>query len=234
MIIACLIHSNLHTGLNTQRKLQSWRSIMISSVDWTVTSARCWHHSTCQRHWTLLTTLSSSGDFKIYMESNSWPSNSWHHTLPIEHTKSASIPLYRNPSLYNVVCLKAPYLALVYIVCTFIYYPRSLLSTICCTTVMQMTHSHIYLQCDNTDDAIKEAIYRLDVCTWIMNNSLKINEDETEFIIFYKNKELTSSYTLQVINYTISTCTKILGVSLDSKMALNQHISNTCRSAYYQ
>ena len=99
---------------------------------------------------------------------------------------------------------------------------------------MQMTHSHIYLQCDNTDDAIKEAIYRLDVCTWIMNNSLKINEDETEFIIFYKNKELTSSYTLQVINYTISTCTKILGVSLDSKMALNQHISNTCRSAYYQ
>ena len=32
----------------------------------------------------------------------------------------------------------------------------------------------------------------------------------------------------------LSTSTKILGVSLDSKMTLNQHISNTCRSVYYQ
>ena len=91
-----------------------------------------------------LTMLSSSDDCKIYTESNSWPSNGSHHTSPIEHIKSASITLYRNPSLYNVVYLKAPYLALDYIVCTFTYYPRSLLSTICCTTVMQMTHRFIY------------------------------------------------------------------------------------------
>ena len=101
--------------------------------------------------------------------------------------------------------------------------------------------TQIYLQCDNTDDAIKEAIHRLekciaDVCSWIKNKSLKINEDKTEFIIFHKNKELTSRYTLQVGDNSIplSTSTKILGVSLDSKMTLNQHISNTCRSAYYQ
>ena len=117
---------------------------MISSVDWTVTSVRCWHHSTCQLHLTLLTMLSSSDDCKIYTVSNSWPSNGLHRTSPIEHIKSASITLYRSPSLYNVVFLKAPYLALDYIVCTFIYYPRSLLSTICCTTVMQMTHRFIY------------------------------------------------------------------------------------------
>ena len=101
--------------------------------------------------------------------------------------------------------------------------------------------TQIYLQCDNTDGAIKEAIHRLekciaDVCSWMKNNSLKINEDKTEFIIFHKNKELTSRYTLQVGDKSIplSTSTKILGVSLDSKMTLNQHISNTCRSAYYQ
>ena len=43
-------------------------------------------------------------------------------------------------------------------------------------------------------------------------------------------------YTLQVGDNSIplSTSTNILGVSLDSKMTLNQHISNTCRSAYYQ
>ena len=89
--------------------------------DWTVTSARCWHHSACQLHLTLLTMLSSSGDCTIYTESNSWPSNGSHHTSPIEHIKSASI--HGNPSLYYVVCLKAPYLALDYIVCSFIYYP---------------------------------------------------------------------------------------------------------------
>ena len=64
-------------------------------------------------------------------------------------------------------------------------------------------NTQIYLQCDNTDDAIKGAIRRLekciaDVCAWIKNNSLKINEDKTDFIIFHKNKELTSIYTLQV------------------------------------
>ena len=101
--------------------------------------------------------------------------------------------------------------------------------------------TQIYLQCDNNDDAIKEAIHRLekrigDVCSWMKNNSLKINEDKTEFIIFHKNKELTTRYTLQIGDNSIplSTSTKILGVSLDSKMTLNQHISNTCRSAYYQ
>ena len=38
--------------------------------------------------------------------------------------------------------------------------------------------TQIYLQCDNNDDAIKEAIHRLekciaDVCSWMKNNSLK-------------------------------------------------------------
>ena len=55
-------------------------------------------------------------------------------------------------------------------------------------------------------------------------------------MIFHKNKELKSRYTLQVgVNsISLSTSTKFLGVSPDSKMTLNQHISNTCRLAYYQ
>ena len=59
----------------------------------------------------------------------------------------------------------------------------------------------IYLQCDNTDDAIKETLHRFekcvaDVCTWMKNNSLKINEDKITFITLQNNKELTSRYTL--------------------------------------
>ena len=161
---------------------------------------------------TPLTMLSSSDDCKIYTESNSWPSNGSHHTSPIEHIKSASITLYRNPSLYNVVYLKAPYSALSSIIVkhNLLYHSYA-------------DDTQIYLQCDNNDDAIKEAIHRLekciaDVCSWMKNNSLKINEDKTEFIIFHKNKELTTRYTLQIGDNSIplSTSTKILGVSLDS------------------
>ena len=51
--------------------------------------------------------------------------------------------------------------------------------------------TQIYLQCDNTDDAIKENIYRLEKCiadvsAWMKKNSLKINEDKTKFIIFHR------------------------------------------------
>ena len=101
----------------------------------------------------------------------------------------------------------------------------------------------IYLQCDNTDDAIKETIHQLekyiaDVSAWMKKHSLKINEDKTEFIIFHRNKELIRSYSLQVgdnsIQLTCSNSTKILGVSFDKKMTLSQHITNTCKSAYFQ
>ena len=101
--------------------------------------------------------------------------------------------------------------------------------------------TQIYLQCDNTDDAIKETINRLEKCiadvsAWMKKISLKINEDKTEFIIFHRNKELIRSYSLQVGDNSIllSNSTKILGVSFDQKMTLNQHITNTCKSAYFQ
>ena len=143
-------------------------------MDWKVASARCWHHSTCQLHLTLLTTLYSSGDCKIYTESNSWPSNGLHHTSPIEHIKSAPITLYRNPGL-NIKH-------------NLLYHSYA-------------DDTQIYLQYDNNDDAIKETIHRFekcveDVCAWMKNNSLKIDEDKTAFIIFQNNKELTTRYTL--------------------------------------
>ena len=102
-------------------------------------------------------------------------------------------------------------------------------------------NTQIYLQCDNTDDAIKETINRLerciaDVSVWMKKNSLKINENKTEFIIFHRNQELIRSYSLQVGDNSIllGNSTKILGVSFAQKMTLNQHITNTCRSTYFQ
>ena len=65
-------------------------------------------------------------------------------------------------------------------------------------------------------------------------NSLKINEDKTEFIIFSNKPETKDCHSLSVGNnyITLSDCIKILGVTLNSKMTLTKHISETCRSAY--
>ena len=88
-------------------------------------------------------------------------------------------------------CLKASYLALNYIVCTLseLKISPSISTIIVKHNLLVQYHSyeddtHIYLQCDNTDDATKEAINRLekctaDVCAWMKKNSLKHNEDET-------------------------------------------------------
>ena len=91
--------------------------------------------------------------------------------------------------------------------------------------------TQIYLQCDTTDDVIKETINRLEKCivdanAWLKKNSLKINEDKTEFIMFHRNRNLTKSYSLQVDSILLSNSTKILDVSFDQKMTLlNQHIT---------
>ena len=57
-------------------------------------------------------------------------------------------------------------------------------------------------------------------------NSLKINEDKTEFIIFSNKPKTKDSHLLSVGHncITLSDCIKILGVTLDSKMTLTKHV----------
>ena len=65
-------------------------------------------------------------------------------------------------------------------------------------------------------------------------NSLKINEDKTDFIIFsahadqYKHIRLT----VGTDNVKASESIKILGVTLDHSMNMKKAIANTCRSAH--
>ena len=65
-------------------------------------------------------------------------------------------------------------------------------------------------------------------------NSLKINEDKIEFRIFRNTPKTKDCHSLSVGHnwITLSDCIKLLGVTLDSKMTLTRHISETCRSAY--
>ncbi len=106
-----------------------------------------------------------------------------------------------------------------------------------------MHHSYaddiqIYIRCNNSADACTRAAEQLrecikDICEWMTTNALKLNQDKTELIVFSKSTEP------QIIEIKIgddmiqsSSTIKVLGVTLDSNITLNQHISNTCRSIY--
>ena len=65
-------------------------------------------------------------------------------------------------------------------------------------------------------------------------NSLKINEDKTEFIIFSNKLKTKDCHSLTVGHNCIplSDDIKNFGATFDSKKTLTKHISETCRSAY--
>ena len=65
-------------------------------------------------------------------------------------------------------------------------------------------------------------------------NALKLNKVKTDFIIFaaHTNHNITASLCIgkSVINRGESI--KILGVTLDNKLTMQKHITNTCQSSY--
>ena len=98
------------------------------------------------------------------------------------------------------------------------------------------------MRCDNNENAIADAIVRIENCikdisSWMMlHNSLRINENKTDFIIFSTTPNKLKKHTLQVgtIVIGLNKTVKILGVTFDDGIKINQHISNTCRSSYMQ
>ena len=76
------------------------------------------------------------------------------------------------------------------------------------------------MQCKDTDVDIQESITRLQNCileisNWMMVNSLKINGDKTEFIIFGSKPATYINYSLKIGSSVIpaTDCIKILEVS---------------------
>ena len=65
-------------------------------------------------------------------------------------------------------------------------------------------------------------------------NSLKINQDKTEYIIFSSKPDQYKHISLTVGRDIIHTSeyVRILGVTLNSQMNMHQHIANTCQSTY--
>ena len=96
----------------------------------------------------------------------------------------------------------------------------------------------LYMKCHSDDNSINQAIFQLqnciaDITELMSNNTLKINEDKTEFIIFNIKGKSENKYTIEIGNNVIhmSEHAKILGVYLDTAMTLEKQISTTCRTA---
>ena len=94
------------------------------------------------------------------------------------------------------------------------------------------------MKCHSDDNSINQAIIQLqnciaDITEWMSNNTLKINEDKIEFIIFNTKGNSGNKFTIEIGN-NVSEHVKILGVYLDTAMTLEKQISTTCRTAYMQ
>ena len=63
--------------------------------------------------------------------------------------------------------------------------------------------TQINMWCDNNENAITDVIVRIESCikdisSWMMHNSLQINENKTDFIIFSTTRNKLKKLTLQV------------------------------------
>ena len=83
----------------------------------------------------------------------------------------------------------------------------------------------IYTHCMDKEEACSEAAAKIEncifeICTWMKANALKIKEEQTEYIIFSKNKHeahMTLLVGTQVVK--LQETIKILGVTLDYEMS---------------
>ena len=97
--------------------------------------------------------------------------------------------------------------------------------------------TQVYLHCDNNVSTLRHAVHQLencifDICDWMRRNALKLNEDETEFVIFSTKNNLRDNQCLVVgkDEIEVSDYVKIHGVTFDNRITLQKHITNICRS----
>ena len=78
-----------------------------------------------------------------------------------------------------------------------------------------------------------------DLKVWMTQNKLHLNDEKTELLLAYPKKFLNHPSlptSLEIGNVTVpfSSSVRSLGVTLDPTLSFHQHISNVCRSAYFE
>jgi hypothetical protein len=90
-----------------------------------------------------------------------------------------------------------------------------------------------------TGDAVKSIETCIsDIRSWMKRNYLKLNEDKTEMLVFSTRQKLSlvNSLQLQIGDTTIrpSSSAKNLGITFDTCLTMDSHISNVCKASYFQ
>ena len=101
--------------------------------------------------------------------------------------------------------------------------------------------TQLYVSFDLKSDANQE-ISRIESCicdisSWMKSNKLKLNDSKTELLVLTSHRHVSShSITdLQVGDSTVHVVKEArnLGVTFDSSLKLDRHITNVCRSSYF-
>ena len=102
--------------------------------------------------------------------------------------------------------------------------------------------SQLYMAFEPKDSPIN-ILYRVECCldsimSWMHSNMLKPNTDKTEVIVFASqhNERLVNNISVTVGDSEIkpSVCVRNLGVFLDSRLNMEQHVNFVCRSCFSQ
>ena len=98
----------------------------------------------------------------------------------------------------------------------------------------------LYLKYGNNDISVDDAISRLemcikDICKWMSQNALKLNEDKTDYIIFSpkQNQFTTKMMNVGANKIPSSEFIKILCITMGRVLSMGD-ITNTCRAANMQ
>ena len=95
---------------------------------------------------------------------------------------------------------------------------------------------------DNDPEERSTAVARLndcikDVCTWLTQNTLKLNDEKTEVILFTSKHGLKSLPNTAVSvggqQQLRSSSVRDLGAIYDQHLSMTQHVNSLCRTGYY-
>ena len=90
--------------------------------------------------------------------------------------------------------------------------------------------------------ALREALLRMELCladvrAWMLANKLKLNDKNTECIIFASNKNHLAfrDITIKIgeTNITPSSSVRNLGAHLDAELTMDNHVKNILRTGYF-
>ena len=76
-----------------------------------------------------------------------------------------------------------------------------------------------------------------DICHWMHVNELKLNHDKTEIMLIYskyRTRPLFSYFSMGNERLTTTAKVMTLGVVFDENMLFDAHVSDICRSSFYQ